>query len=136
MGKWDIELSNAAFLPDPDEKVHGSVAFRWIESGPLLATSRGAGMPAATWVIGRDDGGQDYTVLYSDDRGVSRVYEMSFRNRVWKMWRNDPEFSQRFEGTVSEDNRTICASWEQSSDGKKWEHDFNLRYTRRQQSRT
>ena len=130
-GDWDIELSNAAFLPKPDEKVRGSVAFRWLESGALLMMSQGIGPPAATWVIGRDEGGPDYTVLYFDNRGVSRVYEMSFRGRVWKMWRSNPDFSQRFEGEISEDNHMIAASWEKSADGKTWEHDFDLRYTKR-----
>jgi hypothetical protein len=131
-GEWDMELSNAAFLASPEEKVHGSVTFRWVESGALLVMSQGAGMmPAATWAIGRDDAKNDYTVLYADNRGVSRVYEMSFARGVWEMWRNNPEFSQRFEGRVSEDKRTIEATWAKSSDGKTWEHDFDLRYTKR-----
>ena len=32
-GAWDMELSQASFLPDPDAKVHGSVRFEWIEQG-------------------------------------------------------------------------------------------------------
>ena len=30
-GAWDMELSGAAFLPDPDASVHGPVTFEWIE---------------------------------------------------------------------------------------------------------
>src|SRR5690349_23674788 len=30
VGAWDMELSEAAFLPAPDAKVHGSVTFEWI----------------------------------------------------------------------------------------------------------
>jgi hypothetical protein len=37
-----------------------------------------AAAPTATWIIGRDDGELDYHVLYADDRGVSRVYRLSF----------------------------------------------------------
>ena len=46
------------------------------------------------------------------------------------MWRDSPKFSQRFEGRFSKDKRTITAYWEKSLDGKKWEHDFDLRYTK------
>ena len=58
----------------------------------------------ATWVIGRDDESDEYTVLYYDSRGVSRVYHMTLVNRQWRIWRNHPEFSQRYEGLISDDD--------------------------------
>jgi len=61
--------------------------------------------PSARWTIGRDESGTDYTVLYADTRGVSRVYRMSFAEGLWKLWRNSPNFSQRFEGHVNSDKR-------------------------------
>jgi hypothetical protein len=67
-------------------------------------------------------------MLYSDSRGVARLYQMSLRDGVWKLWRDDPEFAQRFNGTFSEDGRTITGAWEKCRDGKTWEHDFDLIY--------
>jgi hypothetical protein len=32
-GAWDMELSGAAFLPDPDASVHGPVTFESADSG-------------------------------------------------------------------------------------------------------
>ena len=32
-GAWDMELSEASFLPDPDASVHGPVTSEWIEQG-------------------------------------------------------------------------------------------------------
>jgi len=69
-------------------------------------------------------------VLYYDTRKVSRVYEMSFSDGIWKMWRNSPDFSQRFKGKFSDDGNSIVAYWEKSSDGSTWEHDFDVTYTR------
>ena len=46
------------------------------------------------------------------------------------MWRDTPGFSQRFEGNVSADGRTITAYWEKSFDGSQWEHDFDVTYTK------
>jgi len=90
-GAWDMELSGAAFLPDPDASVHGPVTFEWIEQGAALVMRMGGGgTPTATWIIGRDDSESDYCVLYTDDRGVSRVYRMSFSDRTWRMWRDTP----------------------------------------------
>jgi hypothetical protein len=134
VGDWDVEISKASFLPDPDEVVDaGGVSFRPIEGGSFLVQrhAEGVGPPAATWVIGRDGSRSLYTVLYADGRGVSRVYEMSFSGNTWKLWRDDPEFSQRFEATVSEDRNTIAGRWEKRFARADWEHDFNLRYTRR-----
>jgi hypothetical protein len=33
-------------------------------------------------------------------------------------------------GTFSEDGRTISGSWKSSIDGSRWEHDFELIYTK------
>jgi hypothetical protein len=56
------------------------------------------------------------------------VYEMSLRDNVWKLWRDSPDFSQRFTGTCSEDGKSIRGCWEKSSDGSNWKHDFDLTY--------
>lgn len=86
---------------------------------------------SASWIIGRDDTSDEYTVLYFDKRAVSRVYQMSFADSEWKIWRHEPKFYQRFVGKVSEDKKTVSAYWEKSlDDGKKWEHDFDITYTR------
>lgn len=133
IGSWTMELSNALFLPDPKATIQGSVTFEWIEDGGFLIIRqgiKGSGMPWSEWLVGRDENVQDYIVLYFDDRGVSRVYQMSFAKGVWKIWRNSPKFSQRFIGKVSKDEKTIKASWEKSTDGKKWEHDFDIIYRR------
>lgn len=127
-----MELSEASFLPDPDAKVGGSVTFEWIEQGAALVMRMGdAATPAATWIIGWDDANPDYHVLYADDRGVSRVYRMSLRDGTWQMWRDTPEFSQRFEAEVSPGQEEISGSWQKSVDGgTTWEHDFTVRHSR------
>ena len=131
-GAWDMELSGAAFLPDPDASVHGPVTFEWIEQGAALVMRMGGGeTPTATWIIGRDESESDYCVLYTDDRGVSRVYRMSFSDRTWRMWRDTPEFAQRFDAEVSPSQAEITGSWQKSADGgKRWEHDFMVHHSR------
>ena len=131
-GAWDMELSEASFLPGPDAKVHGSVTFEWIEQGAALVMRMGvAATPTAIWIIGRDDSEPGYHVLYADDRGVSRVYRMSFSGDTWRMWRDTPEFSQRFDAEVTAGRAQIDGSWQKSVDGgATWEHDFTVRYRR------
>src|ERR1700682_6160528 len=111
VGDWEMELSNASFLPRPSGRVKGGpVLIEWVQDGAFLAMRMGdksPGPPQALWLIGRDDSTPNFTVLYSDARSVSRVYEMSFSEGVWKMWREAPGFWQRNEGTVRKDGKTI-----------------------------
>jgi hypothetical protein len=132
-GEWTMELSNAAFLPNPSETVKGPVAFEWLLNGAFLVMRMGdkpPSPPAGIWLIGRDERGTDYTVFYYDARQVSRVYQMSFSDGIWKMWREAPGFSQRYAGKVSADGQTIAGYWEKSPDGAEWEHDFDVTYRR------
>jgi hypothetical protein len=50
------------------------------------------------------------------------------------MWREAPGFWQRYEGAVSQNGKTITAHWEKSSDGARWEHDFEVLYTKLSQA--
>lgn len=133
VGEWEMELSNASFLPYPSDTIKGLVSFEWVQDGAFLMMRMGdklSGPPAAQWLISRDESAPGYIIFYYDSRSVSRVYEMSFAEDVWKMWRNASGFCQRYEGSVSKDGKTITARWEKSGDGARWEHDFDVTYTR------
>jgi hypothetical protein len=133
VGDWNMELSNASFLPSSSATMTGHVSVEWVESGAFLVMHMGnkpPNTPDAIWLISRDASTPNYTVLYYDARKVSRVYAMSFSEGTWKMWRNSPDFSQRFEGKVRDDGNTITAYWEKSSNGSTWEHDFDVTYTK------
>lgn len=133
VGIWRLALWGGAFLPDPVQRVDaGPVHFTWIEDGAVLAMRQGSedGPPAARMLIGRDQDEDQYTVLYSDARGVSRVYAMSFASGEWRLWRDNPDFAQRFEAAFSDDGSRMTGHWEKATDGGPWEHDFHLEYTR------
>jgi hypothetical protein len=133
VGRWRMELYNAAFLRDPDTRAVGRIDIDWIEEGSALCMRQGdsAHPPAAVWIIGRDDSEAGYSVLYADDRGVSRIYCMSFTDGRWQMSRDTPDFSQRFEARLDPDAGVMRGQWEKSTDqGATWERDFNLEYIR------
>jgi len=125
LGEWDVEVPQ---FPG----ARGRATFEWLEGGAYLRLHAEAPDPApsATLIISRDESSEIYTVLHYDSRGVSRVYQMSFGEGVWKMWRQAPGFWQRFSGMLSPDGSSIRASWEKSPDGSSWEHDFDLIYTK------
>jgi hypothetical protein len=132
VGEWKVEvvLPSASF-----SVIEGYAIFEWIEDGHFLAYRSGVSQsdfPTGTSIIGGDGTMGSYTMLYYDSRGVSRIYQMSLSNEVWKLWRNDPEFAQRLTGTFSDDGNTITAAWEKSIDGSTWELDFDVTYRKHQ----
>lgn len=92
--------------------------------------SRTPRRPDGIAIIVPENSDEKYRQHYFDSRGVSRVYEMSLRDGVWKLWRQSPGFSQRFMGTFGDGGNTITGFWEKSGDGSTWEHDFDLTYTK------
>jgi hypothetical protein len=89
-----------------------------------------AEIPSGIAVLGTDNATGECSMLYFDERGVSRRYEVRLQNNVWEWWRNGPELSQRFNGIIAADGRTIVSRGELSRDGVTWEGDLALTYTR------
>jgi hypothetical protein len=133
VGEWNIEITSMSFHTDPSAVARGRSSFDWLEAGAFLiqhAEISATDFPRSTAIIAPDDAAETYSMLYSDSRGVSRIYRMTFSGGIWTLWRDFPGFSQRFHATFSEDHNVITARWEKSSDGSKWEHDFDITYTR------
>jgi hypothetical protein len=130
VGEWKT-IGTHPYLPDMT--LHGYASFQWIEGGAFLMmkTENEEGkIPSGTAIFGSDNASGEFFMLYFDEREVSRKYEVSFQENVLKWWRNDPEFSQRFTWTFSEDGTTIVAKGEMNKDGKAWEKDLEVTYTR------
>jgi len=77
--------------------------------------------------------GDAYLQHYFDDRGVVRLYRMTFDGALWTLQRDEPDFSelpfhQRFLATVGDDR--IDGRWEASPDGEAWELDFTMLHRR------
>jgi hypothetical protein len=130
VGEWTFE----AIWPDgkPWPGV-GRVSFAWHESGAHLVEHGRAELPEApanTSIIGCDAANGTYYQLYSDERGICRVYEMSIGKGEWRLWREGKPFAQRFTARISHDRNTITGRWELSDDGTRYRTDFDLVYRR------
>ena len=117
----------------PGKTFHGRSSFAWIEGGAfLIMRSRidEPEIPSGIAIFGTDDATGGCTMLYFDERGVTRRYEASFRDNVLTWWRNAPGFSQRMTATIAADGRTIASRGQLSRDGTRWEPDLELTYSR------
>ena len=140
IGEWNMQAVFPSSSPIDSSEAQGAArtVFGWLPGRQFLVQRWEVAHPAAPdgiAGIGFDASRGCYLQHYFDSRGVARLYEMSFADRVWKLWRTKPDFSpldfsQRYTGSFSEDGRTIKRSWESSSDGSNWEHDFELIYTK------
>jgi hypothetical protein len=133
LGEWDIEITSMSFRDDPSAMERGHTSFAWLDGGAFLTQHTeitASDFPRSRAVIGADDESGIYRMLYYDNRGVSRIYRMTYSGGIWTLWRDFPGFHQRFHGTFSEDGGVITAYWERSSDGSNWERDFDLTYTK------
>ena len=133
VGEWSTTMTHPAF----PEEVSGRSTFEWLSGRHYLigrSVTDHPDFPDGLTVTGADADGEEETLAshYFDSRGVERIYRSSrIEDRVWKMWRDDPEFTQRFTGTLSEDGNTIAGQWEAlSGDGSTWEADLAITYRR------
>jgi hypothetical protein len=130
LGEWRVTATPPGGPPWPGE---ARITFEWHESGAHLVERSSVdipGVPDAVSIIGCDAANGTYYQLYSDDRGVSRVYEMSISDSEWKLWREGEPFAQRFTGRFEDDGRTILGCWELAEDGANYRTDFDLTFTR------
>jgi hypothetical protein len=117
----------------PGTTFHGRTTFDWLKGGAFLIMHSQIDepeIPSGIAIFGSDDATGECSMLYFDERGVSRRYEVSLRDNVWRWWRDAPGFSQRFTGAIAADGRTIVGRGELSRDGSTWEGDLELTYTR------
>jgi hypothetical protein len=138
VGDWTMAVAFEDMPPVTDSGAR--VSFEWLLGERFLIERWEVPVPEAPdgiAIIGADPEREgNYLQHYFDSRGVARVYKMSFEGGVWKLWRDEPDFSpldfsQRYTGTFSDDSKTIAGAWEICHDGKTWEHDFDLTYIKK-----
>jgi hypothetical protein len=131
IGEWSQEAIPPGGEPWPGE---AKATFKWLEGSDnrLLIERSTIEMPEApdgVCVIGCDAARGSYYQLYTDERNVCRVYEMSIGDGEWKLWREGEPFNQRFTAKISDDGNRIEGRWE-LDEGDGWKTDFDLIYTR------
>jgi hypothetical protein len=130
IGEWKTAGTHPFF---PDKTFHGRTSFEWLEKGAFFMMHSEIDepeIPSGIAIFGSDDAAKEFSMLYFDERGVSRKYEWSLVGNVFKWWRNNSDFSQRFTGTITNDGRTMIGKGEMSKNGSAWERDLELTYTR------
>jgi hypothetical protein len=117
----------------PGITLHGRTRFEWHEGGGFLCVRSEIdeeGIPSAIALIGSDDDADAYTMLYFDERTVTRRFEVTVGDGTLRWWRNAPGFSQRYVLIVAPEGDTLHGVSSLSKDDATWEQDLELTYTR------
>jgi hypothetical protein len=117
----------------PKTTFHGEATFEWMLGGAFLLMHTEIDepeIPSGIAVFGSDDAGSQYFMLYFDERGVSRKYDVSMQDNLLTWWRETSSFSQRFAISILDSGRRMVGKGEMSKDGGAWGPDLQLTYTR------
>ena len=130
IGVWTTEGHHTMM---PGVALHGRTSFEWHEGGAfvLMRTEIDEpGIPSGLAIIGSDDEAGALTMLYFDERTVSRRFEVETSDGAVRWWRTAPGFSQRYVLTMSPDGDTLRGESSLSTDDSTWARDLALSYTR------
>jgi hypothetical protein len=130
IGSWSLVGSHPQI---PNTTLHGRATFEWIEGGAFCRMHMEIDepqIPTGIAIFGSDDEGPRFYMIYFDERGVSRKFDVTLRDDGCEWTRMAPGFSQRFSISVASDGRRMEGKGILSKDGRSWESDLQLTYTR------
>ena len=130
VGEWQTSGTHPLM---PDTVFHGRTSFGWHEGGAFLIMHSEIdepGIPSAVAVIGASDAAEGFFMLYFDERGVSRKYDVTVLDNVITWHRDDPGFAQRATLTIEADGLRITSRGAMARDGADWEDDLSLTFVR------
>jgi len=117
----------------PGTTFHGRTSFAWHEGGAFVLMRSEideSGIPSGVAVIGSDDAAGTFTMVYFDERDISRRYTVEVGAGVVSWHRDEAGFAQRMVLTIAGDGSRLDAQGTMSRDGGPWEDDLQLTYER------
>lgn len=81
-------------------------------------------------IIGSDDVAGTFTMIYFDERDVSRHDTVEVTGDEVRWQRDEAGFAQRMVVTIAPDGKRLDAHGTMSRDGGPWEDDLQLAYER------
>jgi hypothetical protein len=136
VGEWDVTLTHAWFLESLDGEIHGTATIEWYADAFLMLQGSFPGRTAeeggSAWAMAfsHNDPRDAFLALYGDDRGVSRVFAMTFADGEWTLLREDPDFHQRIVMRLADDRIDMRADASEDA-GATWRKDLDYIFVRR-----
>ncbi|SDZ23399.1 hypothetical protein SAMN05660209_05124 [Geodermatophilus africanus] len=130
LGNWRTTGTHALV---PGTTFHGRTSFAWHEGGAFVLMRSEIDepeIPSGVAVIGSDDAAGTLTMIYFDERNISRRYTVEVGDGEVSWHRDEAGFAQRMVFIVASDGSRLDAKGTMSHDGGPWEDDLQLTYER------
>ena len=117
----------------PGTTFHGLTSFEWVENGAFVMMRSEIDepeIPSAVAFIGSDDAAGTLTMIYFDERDISRRYTVEAAEDEVRWHRDEAGFAQRMVFKFAADGDRLEAHGTISHDGGAWENDLQLTYER------
>ncbi len=115
----------------PGKTLKGRTSFAWHEGGAFLIMQTEIDepkFPSGIAIIGSDDTGA-FTMIYFDERQVSRIYAVTIDDKTLTWQRHDPEMSQTLTITLGEGD-SLESEGRISKNGGPWGDDLSQVFMR------
>lgn len=130
VGTWRTEGTH----PDvPGTIFHGRTVFQWSHGGAFLIMRSEIDepeVPSGIAIFGSDAAAGPWSMLYFDERGVSRRYAVTVGAHLIRCVLDDPEFSQTTEYVSAPDGTMLTSRGRFRERGGAWREDLTLTYRR------
>jgi hypothetical protein len=130
IGQWRTKGTHPLV---PGTTFHGRTSFEWYQDGAFMVMRSEIDepeIPSAVAVIGSDDAAHTFTMIYFDERDISRRYTLEVTEREVRWHRDEAGFAQRMVLAIAADSTRLEAQGTMSRDGGAWEADLQLTYER------
>ena len=132
IGEW---RTTGAHPEVPGKTLHGRTSFSWHEGGAFLlmrAEIDDPQFPDGMALIGSDNIAGRFAMTYFDERGTSRIFEVTPGDRTVTWRRDNPKFSQSMTISVENGGDTLISKGRMSKAGGPWVDDLSLIFKREQ----
>ena len=116
----------------PGKRLTGRTTFHWHEGGAFLIMRNEVdepGFPDGVAIFGSDGGG-GFRMIYFDERGVSRVFEVEAGEGTVTWHRADPQLAQSVTVTANERGDRLVSKGRMSENGGLWKDDLSQEFER------
>ena len=125
IGRWRTTGTHPG---ETDSALTGQTSFEWHLGGAFILMRQQVDderFPDGLTLFGSDDGSGAIRIIYFDERGVSRHFEVSVGDGCVTWERDDPKLAQRLTITRRDAGRSLVSKGRMRENGGAWQDDLS-----------
>ena len=130
LGEWRTEGTHPQLA---GQTLNGRTSFKRHEGGAFVIMRTHVDhpeIPDGMAIIGSDDGAGTFAMVYFDERGISRLYDLTIGERTLTWRRDDPQLAQTNTIKAGDDEDILIGKGRMSQNGGAWGEDLSQTFHR------